>query len=134
MGFVIEIIGLIGAIVSILALVVTLKYKRPVYLHSFSRITRKSNDFSDRLQIHFDGKPIERLSKSTIHIWNAGRKTIRSHDLLKDRPCRVEKILGIFMERVDNMIQGIQEIKTGKMSIAPPPPFGGGVLLLYLKR
>lgn len=45
------------------------------------------------------------------------------------------KILGIVMECVDNMIQGIQKIKTGKMSVAPSPPNGGGgVILLYLKR
>lgn len=80
------ILSAVGIIITIGLYFYTTKYKRPVYTHVFEKLAQKRSVHKSEIQILYNGQEVSGLSTSTIRIWNAGRKTIRGKDLLKDRP------------------------------------------------
>lgn len=66
------------------------KDKRPLYNITSSQIIRDNLTSIENLKFYFKDKPLNKLSQTKIAIWNAGKETIRSTDLVSSDKLRIE--------------------------------------------
>ncbi len=86
-----SIIGVISTILAIYFFMRGNKKRIFTYVNKESVIIGDHGDIlNHRLAVAFDGKNIERVTRSVFVVWNAGKETIRSNDIAVADPLRIE--------------------------------------------
>jgi hypothetical protein len=92
LGTVIAALGIIiGIIVAVVIYRASLIGAQPVYSRrSFRVIGFDKNEFLRDVEILYHGNHVDRLSRSHIIFWNAGKKTLYGSDIVADDAVRCE--------------------------------------------
>ncbi|MGD6943146.1 hypothetical protein ACQCT6_14100 [Cytobacillus gottheilii] len=81
-GWVGAIIGLIGIIYAYITFKISKIGTRLVYQWDSLKIISKGKKIPDEIEIIYKGKSVDRLYKTQIIVWNAGKKTIDGDDIV----------------------------------------------------
>lgn len=65
------------------------KEKRPIYMLRTVNLVRENIQKIDRINILYDGRPVNNLSITKIALWNGGKSTIDNKDVAKNDPLRL---------------------------------------------
>ena len=140
--------GWVGAIVGVagvaLALISLLLFWRSrisglvaVQSRSVSLIAGGNPVFPEGVQVQYRGTPVQRLTSSTVWMWNAGKKTVRRVDIVEHDPLRLRfsgEVLNVRIRKVTRKVLKItvdtskEEKKSVCYSFKFLDPDDGGVL------
>lgn len=94
-------VGTIGTVATIYAFFKSKKLKEPFCVVSNRNIISPIMNDVPKLNVQYEGKPIDRLSLTTIYFWNAGSETINGEDTPKNSPFQI-------MPKNDSVIYNIE--------------------------
>jgi hypothetical protein len=90
------ILGFIGVLTAIVIYRISLEKAIPVYSeYSFPLIGQKKNLLPPAIEITFNKRIIQQLSKTYLTIWNSGKKTLYGKDIVDAAPITI-KIRGCY--------------------------------------
>lgn len=82
-------LGLLSALLTVYVYLASRAEKVPVYCSESTVIVEPTRPTSKAIRILFGDKPVQRVTSTTIHFWNAGKKTIDGTDITKGDPLRI---------------------------------------------
>ena len=87
-------IGVLGIVIGISASSVfyLLSRRRPSLAYDVETvrlISKQESDLPDRVTIRFDRRPVDRLSRTHVRIWNMGNTTVRGGDVVTEDNLRI---------------------------------------------
>lgn len=82
-------VGLIGIIITVVALYFSRKVKRLGYSRRSFNLVRKNRSSLSSLEVRFNGRQVQALTITKVLIWNTGTEAIRSSDLAPKEKLRL---------------------------------------------
>jgi len=87
-------IGAIGIVLGIIGITSTIKSRTRASLsyqdHSLQLIEKSKQLLPKNIEILFDGKPVTRLTKTYMTLWNSGNTTLYGNNIVAEDPLRLE--------------------------------------------
>jgi len=119
------VIALAGILVSLVIFWVSRKEKVPCYYIESTSLVAPSGEGIPGLGITFQGKPVKRVTSTSVTIWNAGRETIRREDIPGSDRLRISVPKGVsvlsakIIKTSRTPVQGTLEVRNGNIYVAP---------------
>lgn len=111
-------IGIIGVLITIYTYVVT-RQKRAIS-YKISDIALLETDaptsLGEKVKVFFSERPVPRITKTTVWIWNSGNTTINSYDIAPNDPIRLHIQKGFEILNVELMFTST---KANNISVQP---------------
>lgn len=140
-GWVGAIIGVAGVALALISLLLFWRSRISglvaLQSRSVSMIAGGNPVFPDGVEVQYRGTPVQRLTSSTVWIWNAGKKTVRGVDIVGHDPLRLRfsgEVLNVRIRKVTRKVLKIivdtskEEKKSVCYSFEFLDPDDGGVL------
>lgn len=95
-GSLIGVVGVVFGIVGLFSFKIARSTAKPSYQKSSIRLLGREEDkLPDEVKVSFKGKEVERLTKTTIVLWNDGTEVLGKEDMVETSPVSIEFESGV---------------------------------------
>ena len=106
--------NLAAVILAVIGIVMTWRTRRPKAISFASHeleIVGADAVLPNGFEIRHDGKPVPRITRSMVWIWNSGKQTVRRRDIVADDPLRLDYTGDILDVRLKHVSRDVLRIK-----------------------